>query len=195
MLQIQKKKILMGILKLLGFIVFAIFLIYAGGSYKFAIIIVGFGIYSLIRTVRGEDQPQLTEYMKSSDCKEESSEKLDTFFKTAPYIYELQYDSNYLSAQVSETSVFGETAKLVWAYKKSDTNHKFDALNNYYVALIFTNGKLQKIPLEDSDHGEKILRVLEDLCPKALIGYSDEYWNAYLKGMDVLMSIKYMAEE
>lgn len=153
------------------------------------------GIYVLIAAILGKNQKHLNRYINSSTNAEAAKQRIENFLATAPVIHKLRYDQNFLCNQ--DGSVFGETDKLIWAYKHT-VNHKryfITVSQSHSVMLTFIDGATQQFNVNNEAAADELLALLSRLCPKAIIGYSAELENLRKNNLRGFLNIRYYAPQ
>ena len=155
----------------------------------FGLVLAGFGIFALIKAISGKNQKELNDYINNSGSPEAAKERIERFLTNAPSIHGLQCDNEFICGASGAAIVFGETDKLVWAYSHTRVG-KYNS-KTYDVRLVFTDGKLQIFNVKKEEEGIAILQQLNLLCPKAIIGFSDELEKMYKKNFPGFLNLKY----
>ena len=171
-----------------------------GNSNISLILLVGFGLIFiiialilLIRAVTGKCQKPINTYIAASGNPEAATQRVESFLATAPAIHKLQYDQNFICGQNGVATIFGETPKLVWAYKYTVNNKQLfiTVSKSHSVMIAFTDGSRYVYPVKKEAHAEEILAVLSQIAPKAIIGYNDQLEKMFRKDMNGFLNLKY----
>lgn len=152
------------------------------------------GLYALIAALCGHYQKPIKRYIRNSGSPEGTKQNVERFLSTAPLLHHLQYNERFLCHHSNGiVTFFNETNKLIWAYKVSERpkttklNNKL-VLHDHAILLFFTDGIVHQCQFTNEQQADEVISVLEQLCPKAIIGYSleleellDRDLNAFLK--------------
>lgn len=157
------------------------------------IVVVAFSVIELSQTLKGKKHTQLQNYINRSAPTQLTKQRLDAFLNTASYLHGIYYDEHYICGQSKMSIVFGETYQLVWIYKRAEPV-KFMGIRTYnedYVCFVFTDGEVQELGVDDEVYADKILAKIEELCPRAIVGYSKELQDLFEEDFQGFMDLKY----
>ena len=161
---------------------------------SFAFLLIFSGVYALIMSLCGYYQKPLRQYINTSASPEAMRYKIDTFLATAPTLHNLQYNQNFICGYKSGiVSVFGETNELVWIYKYSDDKklHKQRKCDKHALVFIYKDSSMQTLDINKEEQANVLLELLSQLCPKAIIGFTDELKELQTNNMTAFLNIKY----
>lgn len=161
------------------------------------IILFGFGTMLLIWAFSGHYQKSISTYINSCPNPAIATEKVENFLSVVPLEKGMRYNHEFIFGTYGPTSVFGETEKLVWAYKHIVT-HKRNFITvgkSYSLMLGFADGTIQTVDIATEEILDEHLENLHKLCPKAIFDYSNELEKMFKKDLPQFLSLKYYAPE
>jgi len=159
--------------------------------------IFGFATLLLIWVFTGHYQKEVKKYINNSGSPELALSKVENFIATTPLVNGMRYNHEFICGNSGATTVFGETPKLAWAYKHV-VNHKryfITVSKTYSIVLGFTDGTRQMARIKKEAMIDEHLQNLQNLCPKAIIGYSAELDQMFRKNLPQFLSLRYNAPE
>lgn len=159
------------------------------------LIMAGIGLFLLIGTAAGRGQRNVKAYIAGCSDPEAAKERVEYFLENVSPVNGLQYSRDFLCGQNNGTTAFGETGKLVWAYLLT-TTHKRNFITvgkSYELVLAFANGSRQSVAVKKEEYVQEHLQTLAALCPKAIIGYTDELDKLFRKDFPQFLALKYNA--
>jgi len=77
--------------------------------------------------VTGRCHKDINSYIASCPVKASATERVESFLNNAPYLYNLQYDNEFVCNRRGISTIFFETRKVVRIYKETEI-HKFKML-------------------------------------------------------------------
>lgn len=167
-----------------------------GGVVIFVILIaicLGIGIFLLVRALSGSGQKRIREYIAKSSNPDAAREKVEYFLNNTPVVNGLQYNRDFICGPSAAVTVFGETAKLIWAYQLT-TTHKRGFITvgkSYSLMLAFADGSRQSVSMKNEECLQKNLQALSELCPQAILGYNNDLDKMFRKEFSKFLSLKY----
>ena len=64
-------------------------------------------------------------------------------------------------------------------------------LQDHGVLIYFTDGKVNQCTCNNQEEADEMLAVIEDLCPKAVVGYAVELEEIMDKNLDAFLKMTY----
>lgn len=155
------------------------------------------GAVSLIWVVTGRYQKSIKKYLDQCPNEDVAREKVERFFETTEEVEGLRYNEEFISGQVGATTVFGEIDKIVWIYLDV-TTHKRNFITvrtDYKIAIGFADGDRQFANAKNEESAKQHIQKLAELCPQAILGYSDELNKMFNKDLNGFLKLRYQAAE
>lgn len=158
----------------------------------FAVIMFSIAGAMVVFAYVGKDE-NIERYIASSDNKEIAKEKVNFFISQVPQYTEVYYNDEFIIGQHKGNIAFGELSKIVWLYKKvKKIRIYFIPIYFYSIAVGFADGKIQEMKVSDEETANSYLLELQKLCPKAILGYSDELAGLYEVRLKQFLELKYL---
>lgn len=151
----------------------------------------------IVLALCGHYQKNVKKYIDSCPNQEFATAKIENFLSTVPLIHDMRYNHEFIYGSNEATTIFGETQKLVWAYKHI-IKHKYYFITiskSYALILGFADGTQQMAIVKKEAFADEHLANLEKLCPKAIFGYSEDLNKMYKKDLPKFLSLRYSAPE
>ena len=151
----------------------------------------------LVWALTGHYQKAVKKYINNSGSPELAESKVENFVAMTPLVNGMRYNHEFICGNDGANTVFGETDKLVWAYKHV-VNHKryfITVSKTYSVVLGFADGTRQMARVKKEAMADEHLQNLQNLCPKAILGYSAELDQMFRKNLPQLLNLRYNAPE
>lgn len=161
------------------------------------LIINGIATTFIVLPLSGHYQKNVKKYIDSCPNQELATAKVENFLSTIPLIHDMRYNHEFICGSNEATTIFGETEKLVWAYKHI-IKHKYYFITiakSYALILGFADGTQQMAMVKKEAFADEHLANLEKLCPKAIFDYSEDLDNMYKKDLTKFLSLRYYAPE
>lgn len=155
------------------------------------------GVVLLILTFTGAFQKPVKKYIKNSSNPELAAEKVNNFVQTVPEVNGLRYNHEFICGNNKYLITFGETPKIAWIYKQV-VNHKryfITVSKSYTVVTGFIDGTKQVSFVKNEASADAHIEQLHQLCPQAVIGYTDELEKMFRKDLNQFLNISYAAPE
>lgn len=149
----------------------------------------------VVYTMSGSQQKRIKQYIAKSANPDMTKEKVDNFLNNTPWVNNLKVNIDFICGTSAGDTAFGETSKLVWAYMHT-TTHKRNFITiatTYELVLTFADRSQQKVVMRSENDALQNLSRLEQYCPQAILGYSDELAKMYRKDFAGFLNIKYNA--
>lgn len=162
-----------------------------------AIILFLIGLLILILVLAGRYQKTVNNYIKNSMNPEYTRDKIENFLQVVPEVNGLRYNQEFICGSNNGTTIFGETQKIVWAYKHT-VNHRYyfiTVAKSYAIVLGFLDGTMQTAAIKKEEMVDAHLQKLQQLCPKAIIGYSADLERMFRKNLNEFLRLRYYAPE
>lgn len=157
----------------------------------------GIATFTLVSALTGKYQKAVKKYIDSCPNAELANAKIEAFLQNTPLVNGLRYNHEFICGNNGATTVFGETPKLAWAYKHV-VNHKryfITVSKSYAIVLGFTDGTRQMVNIRKEAMVDEHLQKLQQLCPKAVFGYSKELDQMFSKNLSQFLNLRYYAPE
>lgn len=174
---------------------------YDGGDLVlFGILIVflfAIGTLLFVWALTGHYQKAVKKYIDNSGSPELAAARVENFLETTPLVNGMRYNHEFICGNSGATTIFGETPKLAWAYKHV-VSHKryFITINKTYsIVLGFADGTRQMVDIKKEAMVDEHLQNLQQLCPKAVFGYSAELDQMFKKNLPQFLNLRYNAPE
>ena len=164
----------------------------------FALLFLILEVCLIVRLASGKYQASVKKYIESSPNPASAAEKVEAFLKDNAYQDELKANHNFVTGQNHGTTAFGETAQIAWIYKHITTQKMYHILTigrTYSAVLGFANGSRQTIAFKNQANADKAITTLTALCPKAIVGYTKELEQSFIKDLPHFLEIKFNTEE
>lgn len=164
-------------------------------------LIVGLGVTSLgvwMIMIAAKDGNKLFEdYIQKSPNPQTAYQKVEKFLEEVTSSDEFVYDNDFVFGRNGSIIVFAETSKIVWVYIKQVTQKvNFITTNkNYSIMLGLMDGQRHQIRVSNQDFAQNCVQILSELCPKAVIGYTDQLNHLFEKELVQFLRLKYCANE
>jgi len=133
----------------------------------------GLGFWILYSILIGGYRKDIRKYIAQKTSTEYEKEKINRFFKNAPYIYKLQYDSEFICKRSGINTMFLETQKIVQIYKKTKL-HRYKLILPLYKSneLVFVTeeGKRKTVDFATEKQVDEAIEKLASVCRNAVIG-------------------------
>ncbi len=161
------------------------------------ILLIILGLWALIAALLGANLKPIKQYIRKSASPEATTKIVEDFLANAPVLCNFQYDDRFLCYHPSgNVHFFNETEKLIWAYKVSERTHHTKlndklVLQDHGVLIYFTDGKVNQCTCNNQEEADEMLAVIEDLCPKAVVGYAVELEEIMDKNLDAFLKMTY----
>lgn len=140
---------------------------------------------TLYRAYSGKYQKDIHNYIKNSANPTESTIKIEHFLANTPALYGIRCDKEFFCLQYGIQNLFRETSTLVWVYKKDSLQQA------YFLVFGFSDGKLCTHNVENEEHANEVLAILDELCPQAVFDYNKEIAKKFKKNLNEFLEIKY----
>lgn len=157
----------------------------------------GLGILLFIWALTGHYQRNIKTYINNCPNKELATAKVENFLSTVPLNNGMRYNHEFIFGINGVSTTFGETDKLVWAYKHIVTQKRnfITVGKSYSLMLGFADGTLQGADIATEELLDKHMENLHKLCPKAIFDYSSELEKMFNKNLPQFLNLKYNAPE
>lgn len=155
------------------------------------------GVVFLILTFTGFFQKPVKKYIQNSSNPKLAAEKVNNFVQTVPEVNGLRYNHEFICGSNKYLITFGETPKIVWIYKQV-VNHKryfITVSKSYTVVTGFIDGTKQISFVKNESSADSHIEQLQQLCPQAVIGYTNELDRMFRKDLNQFLNISYNAPE
>jgi len=153
-------------------------------------------ILFFIWPLTGRCQKNVMKYIKNSASPDMARERVENFLRTTPEVNHLRYNQDFICGGKGATTAFGETPKLAWAYQ-TITKHKryfITVSKTYALVLCFADGTSQTANMKNEQTTKIHLERLSELCPRAIVGYSDELSRLFNKDLNGFLNLRYNKE-
>ena len=155
------------------------------------------GVALIIFTFTGVFQKPVKKYIKNNSNPELAAEKVNNFIQTVPEVNGLRYNHEFICGSNKYLITFGETPKIAWIYKQV-VNHKryfITVSKSYTVVTGFIDGTKQTSFVKNEASADAHIEQLQQLCPHAVIGYTDELDRMFRKDLNQFLNISYNAPD
>lgn len=151
------------------------------------------GLFFLIRALSGKEQKNIYKYINASADPEIAKEKVERFLETVPEVEKLRYNSEFILGDSNGTTAFGETSRLVWAYQHTTTHKRYFITvgKTYSLMLAFADGSRQTAAVKSELAAQQHLEKLAALCPRAIIGYTEQLDNLFRNNLPGFLDLRY----
>ena len=169
----------------------------AGGGIAISIIFFIVGAVFLVMALSGFYQRSVKKYIKESASPERTREKVESFIANTPKVNGMRCNHEFISGNNMGVTIFGETAKVAWVYLHTVTHRVFliPIFKNYNIVFGFADGTRQSAEMKNKKVANANLEMLQQLCPKAVFGYSADLDKMFRKDLTQFLSLKYNAPE
>lgn len=167
-------------------LVFYIFLIAA-------VVCLVVSLFKLVSVFSGRYQKEIKQYIANSPSPDMAREHVEEFLKSTANNYGLRCNQEFICGQQGASTIFRETADVVWAYPKT-IKHKrgfITVARSYYLMVGFVNGSLCTIDAKDERTASAQVEKLATLCPRAITGYAKELEKMFFKDLKGFLNIRY----
>ena len=160
------------------------------------IFFIGGGIF-LAMALAGFYQRTVKKYIKGSPSPELAKQKVESFVENTPIVNGLRCNHEFICGNAIGVTTFGETPKVAWVYLHTFTQRVLfiPIYRNHSIYFGFTDGTLQAAKMKNKKTATACLEMLQQLCPKAVFGYTPELAQMFRKNRDEFLSIKYNVPE
>ena len=136
-------------------------------------VFVGLAFWIIYSILIGGYRKDIRKYVAHKTSSEYEKEKINYFFKNAPYIYKVQYDSEFICKRSGINTMFLETQKIVQIYKKTKL-HRYKLILPVYKSneLVFVTeeGKRKTVDFATEKQVDEAIEKLASVCRNAVIG-------------------------
>ena len=148
----------------------------AGFGFVAAIMLFVIGAIFLILPLSGFCQIHVKKYIKASSSPEQAQERIRNFVESTPKVNGLRCNHEFICGNNNGVTIFGETQKVAWVHLHTITHRVLliPIFKNYLIAFGFTDGTKLLAEMKNKKAAEANLDMLQQLCPKAVFGYSAE---------------------
>ena len=155
------------------------------------------GLFFVLWSMLGKYQKSVNQYINNSGNPDMAKERVESFIKNTPEYKKLRYNNDFICGESSGNIAFGETAKLVWAYRHTTTYKRYfiTVRKTHALMLVFTDGIRQVAAVKSEADALEHLEKLASLCPQAIIGYDDELDRQCSTDFAGFMNLKYNNSE
>lgn len=155
------------------------------------------GTTFIVLPLTGHYQKNIKKYINSSLNAELATAKVENFLSTVSLTNGMRYNHEFIYGSNGATTIFGETEKLVWAYKHIIRHKRYfiTVHKSYALILGFADGTQQMASIKKEAFLDEHLANLQTLCPKAIIGYSDDLARMFKKDLPQFLNLRYYAPE
>lgn len=161
------------------------------------LLFMGIATTFIVLPLSGHYQKNIKKYIDSCPNQEFATAKVENFLSTVPLMHDMRYNHEFIYGSNEATTIFGETEKLVWAYKHI-IKHKYyfiTVAKSYALILGFADGTQQMAIVKKEAFADEHLANLEKLCPKTIFGYTEDLNKMYKKDLPKFLSLRYYAPE
>lgn len=169
----------------------------AGGGIAISIIFFIVGGIFLVMVLSGFYQRSVKKYIKESPSPDLAREKVDNFIESTPKVKGMRYNHEFICGSNTGVTIFGETAKVAWVYLHTTTHRVFliPVFRVHCLVFGFTDGTKQMAEMKNKKVALEHLEALQQLCPKAVFGYSADLDKMFRKNLSEFLNLKYYAPE
>lgn len=146
------------------------------------LLLVGFGLFFLLRALTGGYQKSLKTYCAEKMDAAMELERLETFYNSAELLYGVRMDDTLLMIQDGATTRLLPVEQVVWAYQQT-TQHRTNGIptgKTHALMLNLENGKQLAIGMKE-DQARELLAAFDQRYPNMLLGYTKERAELYRK--------------
>lgn len=150
-------------------------------------------LFMLVSFFSGRYQREIKKYIANSPNPDTARERVEEFLKSTAHNYGLRCNQEFICGQWGATTIFRETADVVWAYPKTVKRKKglITVMRSHYLMVGFVNGSLCMIDVKDERAASAQVEKLAALCPRAITGYARELENLFFKDLKGFLDIRY----
>ncbi|MBQ2705411.1 MAG: hypothetical protein IJF60_01210 [Agathobacter sp.] len=154
------------------------------------------GIF-LAMALGGFYQRTVKKYINASPSPERAKQKVENFIENTPKVNGMRCNHEFISGSNMGVTIFGETSKVAWIYLHTLTHRVLfiPIFRNYNIFFGFTDGTLQSAEMKNKKVAAANLEMLQQLCPKAVFGYTPELAKMFRKNRDEFLNLKYNATQ
>lgn len=150
-------------------------------------------LFMLVSVFSGRYQKEIKKYIANSSSPDRAREHVEEFLRSTAHNYGLRCNQEFICGQKGATTIFRETADVVWIYPKT-VKHKrgfITVSRSYYLMVGFVNGSLCTIDAKNENAASAQVDKLAALCPRAITGYAQELEKMFLKDLKGFLDIRY----
>lgn len=168
-----------------------------GGSIVAFILFFILGGVFLTMALSGFYQRTVKKYINGSPSPELAKQKVESFVENTPKENGMRCNHEFISGSNIGVTIFGETSKVAWVYLHTVTHRVLfiPVFKNYNIFFGFTDGTLQSAAMKNKKTATANLEMLQQLCPKAVFGYTPELAKMFRKNRNEFLDLKYNAAE
>ncbi len=139
------------------------------GQTEFMATIICWGILivMLVFIFSGRCQKAINKYIQNSASPELEREKVEKFLEEAPYIYNLQYDKDFVCGRNSVFTVFLQTKDIVKIRKRIKL-HRYMVIipicKLCYLDITTADGKTKSVSFRREKHMDEAIEALRTVC-------------------------------
>lgn len=150
-------------------------------------------LFMLVSVFAGRYQKEIKKYIANSPNPDMTREHVEEFLKSTAHNYGLRCNQEFLCGQWGATTIFRETANVVWAYTKTVKHKKglITVMRSHYLMVGFADGSLCTIDAKDEKTASAQVDKLAALCPRAITGYAKELEKLFFKDLKGFLDIRY----
>ncbi len=169
----------------------------AGTGIGVAVIFFIAGGIFLVMALSGFYQKNVKKYIKQSASPERTLERIENFMANTPKVNGLRCNHEFICGNTMGITIFGETEKVAWVYLHTVTHRVFfiPVFKNYNIVFGFTDGTRQSAEMKNKKTATANLEMLQQLCPKAVFGFTPELDKMFRKNREEFLNLKYNAPE
>lgn len=160
-----------------------------------AILLIVAIIVLIVRWANGGYQKEISAYLAANGNSEMARAHVNAFFEATEGQGPIRCTQEFISAQDGAATMFRKAEDLVWVYKKTIT-HKRNFItvgHSYYLVLTFLDGKQHQILMKKEADADEQLQRLNEMYPRAVVGYSDELVKLFSQNREEFLRIRYYA--
>lgn len=166
------------------------------GVYAFLILAAAcllISLFKLVSVFSGRYQKEVKQYIANSPSPDRARERVEEFLRSTARNYGLRCDQEFLCGQWGATTVFRETADVVWVYPQTIKHKKglFTVWRSYHLMVGFVDGRLYTIDVKNERTASAQVDKLATLCPRAITGYAQELETMFHKNLKGFLDIRY----
>lgn len=150
-------------------------------------------LFKLVSAFSGRYQKEIKRYIANSPNPDTAREHVEEFLKSTAHNYGLRCNQEFICGQQGASTIFRETADVVWAYPRTVKRKKglITVMRSHYLMVGFVNGSLCTIDVKDEKAASAQVEKLAALCPRAITGYAKELEKLFFKDLKGFLDIRY----
>lgn len=165
----------------------------------------GFGLIFMIFSLMGmaifvgialfTKDESIEKYIKNSGQPELARERVEVFLQTATDLHGSKYDDEFIFGALKGKITFGKFEDIVWTYiNRTRIRIWFIPINMYVVKIVFKDGSTQDIGVTFAAQAGDIITIIQQKCPFAIVGYSDDLLKLSKRNFKEFLNLKYNAK-